>query len=101
MTCPASVNGGLWCNSTLGRGSLHGPQFVNLDFGVDKAFRITEGSKVTFMANFFDLANHPNFENPGATGGGNILDPNFGKSQATFGDTGGHRVIQLALRFDF
>ena len=95
--CPATVNGGIWCNSTLGRGSLHGPHFVNLDFGVDKAFRITESSKLTFQANFFDLANHPNFSNPN----GNVVDPAFGTSQSTFGDQGGHRVTQLALRFDF
>jgi hypothetical protein len=97
VTCPATVNGGIWCNSTLGRGSLHGPHFVNLDFGVDKAFKITESSKLTFQANFFDLANHPNFANPN----GNVIDPAFGNSQATFLDQGGHRVTQLALRFDF
>jgi len=95
--CPATVNGGIWCNSTLGRGALHGPHFVNLDFGVDKAFKITESSKLTFQANFFDLVNHPNFSNPN----GNVIDPAFGTSQSTFGDQGGHRVTQLALRFDF
>jgi Carboxypeptidase regulatory-like domain/TonB dependent receptor len=97
VTCPPTINGGVWCNSTLGRGSLHGPHFVNLDFGVDKAFKITERTKLTFQANFFDLANHPNFSNPN----GNVVDPAFGRSQSTFGDTGGHRVTQLALRFDF
>jgi len=97
VSCPATVNGGIWCNSTLGRGALHGPHFVSLDFGVDKAFKITESSKLTFQANFFDLANHPNFSNPN----GNVIDPAFGNSQSTFGDQGGHRVTQLALRFDF
>ncbi len=95
--CPATVNNGVWCDSTLGRGSLHGPSFVNLDFGIAKAFRITESTKLSFQANFFDIANHPNFANPN----GNILDPSFGNSQSTFGDTGGHRISQLALRFDF
>jgi hypothetical protein len=97
VLCPATVNNGVWCDSNLGRGTLHGPHFINLDFGINKGFRITEGAKVTFMANFFDLANHPNFENPNA----NVSDPAFGKSQSTFGDNGGHRVTQLALRFDF
>jgi hypothetical protein len=97
VTCPSTVNNGVWCNANIARGSLHGPHFVNLDFGVDKAFKITESSKLTFQANFFDLANHPNFANPN----GNVVDPAFGNSQSTFGDQGGHRVTQLALRFDF
>jgi hypothetical protein len=97
VTCPANVNGGLWCNSTLGRGSLHGPTFVNFDFGVGKSFKVTEHSSFTFQANFFDIFNHPNFANPQ----GNIQSPAFGQAEGTFGDNGGHRVTQLALRFDF
>jgi outer membrane receptor protein involved in Fe transport len=96
-TCPASVNGGSWCNSTMGRNSVYGPHFVNLDFGLGKSFKITEGSKLTFFANFFDIFNHPNFDTPQ----GNFSDPAFGQSQATLGDNGGHRIGQLALRFDF
>jgi hypothetical protein len=96
--CSPTINLGAWCNSTLRRGTFHGPHFANVDFGVGKGFRITESSKLTFEANFFDLFNHPNFENPN----GNVVDPAFGNSQATFGNSGGgHRVTQLALRFDF
>jgi hypothetical protein len=97
VTCPASVNLGLWCNSTLGRNAIHGPDFVNFDFGVSKNFRITESTKLRFDANFFDLFNHPNFKNPN----GNFADGLFGQAQATYGDSGGHRVTQLALRFEF
>jgi len=97
VTCPASVNGGAWCNGNLGRNSIPGPMFTNWDFGVSKAFRVTENTKLRFDANFFDLFNHPNFQNPQ----GNFSDPAFGQSQLTYGDTGGHRVTQLALRFDF
>ena len=71
--------------------------FTNWDFGVSKAFKITENTRLRFDANFFDLFNHPNFQNPQS----NLADPAFGQSQATYGDTGGHRVTQLALRFDF
>jgi len=88
---------GTWANSNMGRNSIPGPHFVNWDFGISKAFRITEGSKLRFDANFFDIFNHPNFQNPN----GNFADSAFGTSQATYGDTGGHRVTQLALRFDF
>jgi hypothetical protein len=81
----------------LQRGSLHGPHFADVDFGIGKGFNVTESSKLTFEANFFDLFNHPNFQNPN----GNVADPAFGNSQLTFGGSGGHRVTQLALRFDF
>jgi hypothetical protein len=88
---------GSWANSNLGRNSIPGPMFTNWDFGISKAFKITEGTKLRFDANFFDIFNHPNFQNPQ----GNFADPAFGQSQLTYGDTGGHRVTQLALRFDF
>ncbi|HZQ70249.1 MAG TPA: TonB-dependent receptor [Terriglobales bacterium] len=95
-TC-AGINGGLWCNPNLGRGSIPGPMFTNWDFGVSKAFKITEGTRLRFDANFFDFLNHPNFQNPN----GNFSSSAFGTSESTYGDTGGHRVTQLALRFDF
>jgi len=88
---------GSWTNSNLGRNAIPGPMFTNMDLGVSKSFKITETSKLRFDANFFDLLNHPNFQNPQ----GNFSDPAFGQSQSTYGDTGGHRVTQLALRFDF
>lgn len=103
VRCPTSVNQGFWCNLGVPRNALPGPMFANADFGVSKSFRITEGTKLRFDANFFDLFNHPNFTNPGAAANGSnsFFDPNFGQSLSTYGDTGGHRVTQLALRFDF
>ena len=97
VVCPPTVNGGYWCNANLGRNAIPGPMFTNLDFGVSKNFKITESTKLRFDANFFDLLNHPNFKNPD----GNFADSAFGQSQATYGDTGCHRVSQLALRFEF
>ena len=103
-TCPASVNGGLWCDPPIGRNSLFGPHFANVDFNVSKKFKITERAALTFQANFFDLFNHPNFLTPcslGAGAGCNDTSGVFGASGATTGDSGGHRVVQLALRLDF
>jgi hypothetical protein len=97
FACPASVNLGFWCNSNLGRNAIPGPKFTNLDVGISKSFKITETMKFRFDANFFDVANHPNFKNPQ----GNISDSAFGQAEATYGDTGGHRVTQLGLRFEF
>jgi hypothetical protein len=98
------VNEGLWCNPPIGRNSVFGPSGANVDFNISKAFKLTERAKLTFQANFFDLFNHPNFLNPtaGTSGTTNLsIGPDFGKSRGTWGDNGGHRVTQLALRFDF
>ena len=95
--CPPSVNGGLWCEGrSVGqssRNSLYGPKYINLDFGVAKRFKVTEGSALTFQANWFNTVNRPNFALP--TGDAN--NSNFGRSTIAFDP----RVGQLAIRFDF
>ncbi len=97
-----NTHGGFWCDPNLGRGAIPGPHFANFDFGVSKAFKINERMAFRFDANFFDILNHPNFLNPDSAGGGaNFASAAFGTSTATTGDTGGHRITQLALRFDF
>ena len=104
LTNPAiNTHGGLWCDPNLGRNVLPGPMFTNIDFGVSKSIKITERVGFRFDANFFDLLNHPNFENPGAGGssGNNFGSTQFGQSTETYGNEGGHRVTQLAIRFDF
>jgi hypothetical protein len=83
-----------WCNGTTGRNILSGPGFANVDLGVHKRFRVTEGSSLQFQANAFNLFNHPNFGLPTFT----LSDPRVGRSTATLGTP---RVMQLALRFDF
>jgi hypothetical protein len=98
-TCPPSVNGGIWCDARIGRNSIFGPSFANVDFNVTKAFKVTERFKLTFQANFFDLFNHPNFLPPVTAQ--NFLSSNFGQLTTTAGDGGGHRVTQMALRLDF
>ncbi|HEX2713764.1 MAG TPA: hypothetical protein VHM88_16315, partial [Candidatus Acidoferrales bacterium] len=99
FTCPTSVNFGLFCNSPLGRNTLIGPGFVNFDMGLAKRFKITEHLSLQLQGNFFNIFNHPNFQNPD----GRLIDAGgtFGKSTATYGDLGGHRITQLAVRLDF
>lgn len=91
--CPASVNQGLWCDGGSSRNALTGPGYKNIDFGVTKRFRITEGTSISLMANFFNIFNHTNFENPD----NNWNDASFGLSRAAHDP----RITQLALRFDF
>jgi hypothetical protein len=97
-----AVNLGLWCNPNLGRGAIPGPKFANIDFGVSKTFKINERAGLRFDANFFDLLNHPNFLNPNGAGGDSLSGGTlFGQSLSTTGASGGHRITQLAIRFDF
>jgi hypothetical protein len=83
-----------WCNGTLGRNVLTGPAFQNVDLGIHKRFKITEGTSIQLQANAFNLFNHPNFGLPVS----NLNSSQVGRSIATAGTP---RVMQLALRFDF
>jgi hypothetical protein len=66
----------------IGKNSITGPHFVNLDFSIHKDFpitRITEQFKIQFRAEFFDIANHANFVPPQPNSGDSnsgILNPN-------------------------
>lgn len=93
-SCPSNINNGQWCEIGAGRNSLYGPGAFNVDFGILKAFKVYDRSKLTFAANFFNLFNRTNFGNPVSSAASLT---NFGKSTA---DAGG-RQTQLSLRFDF
>ncbi len=91
---------GLWCNKgEMERNTLVGPGYFDTDFGVGKTFKINERAAFKFEANFFNLFNHPNFLPPVS----NPTAGNFGDSTSTFSNqqTGGPRITQLAVRFDF
>ena len=47
-----------------GRNILRGPRFFNADFSVLKDTRITERTTFQFRAQFFNLFNNVNFNNP-------------------------------------
>lgn len=84
----------------LGRNTIFGPGLAQIDFSVLKDTPITEGAKLQFRAEIFNLANHPNFAQPNTTFG----SPSFGEIFNTIGRTlgmGTSRQIQLALRFSF
>ena len=87
----------------LGRGSLTGPGFTNVDISLLKNTRIRERFNVQFRADCFDVANHPNFGQPNrvaSTASGNT----FGQITSTrfaVGDSGSSRQLQLALKVIF
>jgi Carboxypeptidase regulatory-like domain/TonB-dependent Receptor Plug Domain len=93
---------------SLPRNYFRGPSYINLDLAFSKTTSITERTKLEFRAEFFNIANHANFTNPGVTnfgdgiygGGGvgtNINSGQFGQITSTYDP----RIIQLALRLSF
>jgi hypothetical protein len=78
----------------LGRNTLFGPQFVNLDLSLSKVTRIRENMNVEFRAEAFNIFNHPNFGLPVPI----LTAPTFGEILGTVGTA---RQLQLALKFNF
>ncbi len=72
----------------MGRNSLRGPAFKELNFSLYKNTNLTEHVVLQFRAEFFNIFNHPNFSNPTlpnfisdpATNG---IDPATGRGLAT------------------
>lgn len=86
---------------TFGRNILHGPQFVDLDLGLHKTFKLTESMNLRFSAEAQNLANHPNFDGIQA----NLNSSRFGQAELVDGGAGNptqkSRVMSLSLRLSF
>ena len=98
---------------TAGRNGLRGPAFAEFDLSLGKSFQVTEGTKITFGAEAYNLLNHPNFgvpsntQSPLSLGGngdavfkdarGDVAD-NVGRIFTTVSSA---RQIQLDARFTF
>jgi hypothetical protein len=85
---------------TASRTPVYGPRFVNTDFSAIKHFPLTEAMNVDFRAEFFNLFNHAQFNDPGSssTPGADLNAGSFGKINSTVGNP---RVIQFALKLNF
>jgi hypothetical protein len=97
----------------FGRNVLRGFAASQLDFGLHRQFRLTEGVRLRFQAEFFNIFNHPNFGNPN----NDLTSPLFGQSTQTLANSlgsgganggfnplyqiGGPRSIQFALKLEF
>lgn len=84
---------------TTGRNTFRGPRFFNFDMAMSKAFKFTETKMLKFRAEAYNALNNVNFGNPGLT----IGTQAFGKISSTIGPngSGGARIMQMALRFEF
>ncbi len=102
------ANPSLITYGTLPRNFLRGPGYINFDLSFSKTTAITERMKLEFRAEFFNIFNHANFQNPGGDGtqGVNINSSQFGQILSTGVGSGSTydpqpRIIQLALRLAF
>jgi hypothetical protein len=89
---------GTWGDS--GRNILQGPGTKNVDFSVFKNTHLTESTTLQLRAEFFNLFNTPQFDNPGATVGA----ASIGKVSSTGDEPLFQRLerqIQLAAKFSF
>ncbi|MGA8027006.1 MAG: carboxypeptidase regulatory-like domain-containing protein, partial [Bryobacteraceae bacterium] len=66
----------------VGRNSIYGPHYSDIDTSLYKNFNVTEKMRFQIGASAYNLLNHPNFQNPGA----NIASP------STFGTISGAAI---------
>ena len=89
---------------SVGRTIITGPRTVNMDFSLQKNFALDSKRNLQFRTEFFNLANHPNFQQPSLQGS-NIFRSAEGRVSPSAGkltDTATTpRQIQFALRLSF
>src|SRR6266568_2936670 len=78
----------------VGRNILRGPSQSNVDISLGKRFPLAESKLIEFRADFFNVLNHPNRDNPVS----DISTPDFGK---VLSFSSSPRIVQFALRVSF
>jgi hypothetical protein len=84
----------------VGRNTIEGPGFAQIDGSISKNFRTSEKTRLQFRTEFYNLSNSSNF----VFGTASTSPVALRFPRATFGnlqaDRGG-RVIQFGLKFDY
>ncbi len=86
----------------MGRNSIIGPGFNNVDFSLIKKTKINERFSHEMRFEAFDILNHPNFGQPGR--GVQIGSTTFGvisNTRFATGDSGSSRQLQFAMKLKF
>jgi len=102
--CPAPIIGDGTGFGNSGMGIILGPGQFNWDFSVLKNTKLGESRSLQFRAEFFNIFNHAQFDNPNPNSIPyqpalpNVSAPNFGQIVNTSVNP---RVIQFALKFLF
>ena len=80
------------------KGFIRGPHFVNWDMALLKNFKFTERWSMQFRAEYFNVFNHTNLNDPaGSDGRANVNSSTFGQITGS----GSPRIGQLALKLIF
>jgi len=94
-----TANGGP-CIGNSRRNQFRGPDYVNMNFAIQKGFQLFgEGRMLTFRSEFYNLFDRANYYNPisqASTDGFN-LNPDFGKVKSAHPG----RQVQFAVRFNW
>lgn len=88
------------------RDQIPGPGFHRLDFSAFKNFQLTERVSLSFRSEFYNIVNHPNFNQPNFGGNGVVAvsnsgdytSPTFGAIGSTRGAPFNPRQIQFAMK---
>jgi hypothetical protein len=105
---PGSAQDPVGSYGNVGRNSIRGPHFVNLDVSLARTFRIKERYNLQVRADAFNILNHPNFVG-GYAPSGLYPGQSYGTLSQTlnatsFGQiTGAYdpRIFQFAMKFAF
>jgi hypothetical protein len=80
----------------VGRDTVRGPGFFNLDMSLFRTFKLTERFGLQFRAEAFGLTNTPHFNNPN----GGFQNPGVGSFGVITGSSG-QRVVWIAAKVTF
>jgi hypothetical protein len=85
----------------LPRGAIRGKPINNVDFSLNKNWKMRERYGFQFRAEFFNFLNHPNFIGYDTglqfNNAGEVTNPGFGRLTRTQN----HREVQLGIKFTF
>jgi len=84
----------------VGRNVFRGPHYRNFDMVISKNTKLTERVSLQFRSEFYNIFNHPNFQQPDQF----INDATFGESTAQVGrndNTTGARQLQFGMKLLF
>jgi len=92
---PTALAGDLGTDiGSVGRNVLRGSSQSNVDFSVAKDILITESKDLHFQADFFNLLNHSNVDNP-------VSDIGAGDFGRIVSFSSSPRIVQLSIKFNF
>jgi hypothetical protein len=101
----ATLSDGTMSDGTLygntPRNCIIGPPQKNVDFTLDKTFKLGERQSLRFRTDFFNLFNHPSFQIPAATSVSPIVGGVGGGSAPITSTVGTPRLIQFSLKYSF